>query len=154
VGTILGPVLQQDPRSHHCKNRHRRAMQWRLRLVQEVSAAVCSSFFLSFSWVASFSSSFCWRVRSYPTAKTYLERCRFQHPSSDYKVNPQGGRNMQCILLIDEREADWNTRSEKEKGLLFQESMVFTQGIMKSRSKRLVPASRLATSDGSVGAVS
>ena len=43
---------------------------------------------------------------------------------------------MQYLLLIYEREADWNAMSEKEKGAIFQEYMTFTQGIMKSGQHR------------------
>src|SRR5256712_9465045 len=43
---------------------------------------------------------------------------------------------MQYLLLIYEREADWNAFSEKEKGTIFQEYMAFTQGIMKSGHHR------------------
>src|SRR6266508_6203646 len=43
---------------------------------------------------------------------------------------------MQYLLLIYEREADWNAFSEKEKGAIFQEYMAFTQGIMKSGHHR------------------
>ena len=43
---------------------------------------------------------------------------------------------MQYLLLIYEREADWNAVSEKEKGAIFQEYMAFTQGIMKSGHHR------------------
>jgi hypothetical protein len=43
---------------------------------------------------------------------------------------------MQYLLLIYEREADWNAMSEKEKGTIFQEYMAFTQGIMKSGHHR------------------
>lgn len=43
---------------------------------------------------------------------------------------------MQYLLLIYEREADWNTMNEKEKGTIFQEYMAFTQGIMKSGHHR------------------
>jgi hypothetical protein len=43
---------------------------------------------------------------------------------------------MQYLLMIYEREADWNTMSEKDKGAIFQEYMAFTQGIMKSGHHR------------------
>jgi hypothetical protein len=43
---------------------------------------------------------------------------------------------MQYLLLIYEREADWNAMSEKDKGAIFQEYMAFTQGIMKSGQHR------------------
>jgi hypothetical protein len=43
---------------------------------------------------------------------------------------------MQYLLLIYEREADWNARSEQEKGTIFQEYMAFTQGIMESGHHR------------------
>ena len=43
---------------------------------------------------------------------------------------------MQYLLLIYEREADWNAMNEKEKGTIFQEYMAFTQGIMKSGHHR------------------
>jgi hypothetical protein len=43
---------------------------------------------------------------------------------------------MQYLLLIYEREADWNARSEQDKGAIFQEYMAFTQGIMKSGHHR------------------
>ena len=43
---------------------------------------------------------------------------------------------MQYLLLIYEREADWNAISEKDKGAIFQEYMAFTQGIMKSGHHR------------------
>src|SRR5690348_5017980 len=43
---------------------------------------------------------------------------------------------MQYLLLIYEREADWNAMNEKEKGTIFQEYMAFTQGIMKSGHRR------------------
>ena len=43
---------------------------------------------------------------------------------------------MQYLLLIYEREADWNTISDQEKGAIFQEYMEFTQGIMKSGHHR------------------
>jgi hypothetical protein len=43
---------------------------------------------------------------------------------------------MQYLLLIYEREADWNAMSDKEKGAIFQEYMAFTQGIMKSGHHR------------------
>jgi hypothetical protein len=43
---------------------------------------------------------------------------------------------MQYLLLIYEREADWNAMNEKEKGTIFQDYMAFTQGIMKSGHHR------------------
>ena len=43
---------------------------------------------------------------------------------------------MQYLLLIYEREADWNAMSEQEQGTIFQEYMAFTQGIMKSGHHR------------------
>ena len=43
---------------------------------------------------------------------------------------------MQYLLLIYEREADWNAMSEQEKGAIFQEYMAFTQGIMNSGHHR------------------
>ncbi len=43
---------------------------------------------------------------------------------------------MQYLLLIYEREADWNAMNEKEKGTIFQEYMAFTQGIMKNGNHR------------------
>lgn len=43
---------------------------------------------------------------------------------------------MQYLLLIYEREADWNTMSEKDKGAIFQEYMAFTQGITQSGHHR------------------
>ena len=43
---------------------------------------------------------------------------------------------MQYLLLIYEREADWNAMGEKEKGAIFQEYMAFTQGITKSGHHR------------------
>jgi hypothetical protein len=43
---------------------------------------------------------------------------------------------MQYLLLIYEREADWNAMNEKEKGTIFQEYMAFTQGIMQSGHHR------------------
>lgn len=43
---------------------------------------------------------------------------------------------MQYVLLIYEREADWSTLSEKEKGAMFQEYMTFTQNIMKNGNHR------------------
>jgi hypothetical protein len=43
---------------------------------------------------------------------------------------------MQYLLLIYEREADWNAMGEKEKGAIFQEYMTFTQGIRNSGHHR------------------
>src|SRR2546422_1604011 len=43
---------------------------------------------------------------------------------------------MQYLLLIYEREADWNAMNEKEKGSIFQGYMAFTEGIMKSGHHR------------------
>jgi hypothetical protein len=43
---------------------------------------------------------------------------------------------MQYLLLIYEREADWNAMNEKEKSTIFQDYMAFTQGIMKSGHHR------------------
>ncbi len=43
---------------------------------------------------------------------------------------------MQYLLLIYEREADWNAMNEKEKGTIFQEYMAFTQGIRQSGHHR------------------
>ena len=39
---------------------------------------------------------------------------------------------MRYILLIYDREADWNALSEKDRGQMFQEYGVFTDGIRQS----------------------
>ena len=52
---------------------------------------------------------------------------------------------MQYLLLIYEREADWNAISEKDKGAIFQEYMAFTQGIMKSGHHRAGDALQLVS---------
>src|SRR5262249_31553651 len=63
-------------------------------------------------------------------------RCRFRALSFDYRVHPQGGRDMQYLLLIYEREADWNAMGEKETGAIVHEYMAFTQAIMKGGHHR------------------
>jgi hypothetical protein len=39
---------------------------------------------------------------------------------------------MRYMLLIYDRESDWNSMTEQERGQIFQEYMAFTEGIRKS----------------------
>src|SRR5262245_13024821 len=72
-------------------------------------------------------------------AKAFWQ-CRFPRLLFDYRVNLQGGRDMQYLLLIYEREADWNAMRDEEHGAILPEYMRFTQGIMKRAHHRAVQA--------------
>lgn len=56
---------------------------------------------------------------------------------------------MRYILLLYGREADWDKRSEQERGQIFHEYMTFTEGIRKSGHYRagdpLLPTSSATT---------